>query len=43
MIFLKYLTYKIQIELKFYKKFIVNKDAEWSSSETALEPGTKKK
>ena len=27
---------------KFYKKFIINKEVEWSSSETALEPGQKK-
>ena len=27
---------------KFYKKFIINKEVEWSSSETALEPGKKK-
>ena len=28
---------------KFYKKFIINKEVEWSSSETTLEPGQKKK
>jgi len=27
---------------KFYKKFIINKEVEWSSSETVLEPGQKK-
>jgi ADP-heptose:LPS heptosyltransferase len=27
---------------KFYKRFILNKKIEWSSSETALEPGQKK-
>ena len=27
---------------KFYKKFIINKKVEWSSSETVLEPGQKK-
>ena len=27
---------------KFYKKFIMNKEVEWSSSETVLEPGQKK-
>jgi ADP-heptose:LPS heptosyltransferase len=27
---------------KFYKNFIINKEVEWSSSETALEPGQKK-
>ena len=27
---------------KFYKKFIINKEVEWSSSETILEPGQKK-
>ena len=27
---------------KFYKRFIINKDTEWSSTETALEPGQKK-
>jgi ADP-heptose:LPS heptosyltransferase len=27
---------------KFYKKFIINKEVEWSSSETTLEPGQKK-
>jgi len=27
---------------KFYKKFIINKEVEWSSSETALESGQKK-
>ena len=27
---------------KFYKKFIINKDVEWSSSESTLEPGQKK-
>jgi ADP-heptose:LPS heptosyltransferase len=26
----------------FYKKFIINKEVEWSSSQTALEPGQKK-
>ena len=39
---LKYLIYKIQIELKFYKRFIINKNVEWSSSESVLEPGQKK-
>ena len=28
---------------KFYKRFILNKNIEWSSSETTLEPGQKKK
>ena len=28
---------------KFYKRFILNKNIEWSSSETVLEPGQKKK
>ena len=28
---------------KFYKKFIIKKDVEWSSSETVLDPGQKKK
>tara|TARA_B100000614_G_C14445329_1_gene452017 strand:+ start:1 stop:936 length:936 start_codon:yes stop_codon:yes gene_type:complete len=28
---------------KFYQRFIINKNVEWSSSETALEPGQKKK
>jgi len=28
---------------KFYKRFIINKNAEWSSTETTLEPGQKKK
>ena len=27
---------------KFYKRFIINKEVEWSSSETVLEPGQKK-
>jgi len=27
---------------KFYKRFIINKNTEWSSSETTLEPGQKK-
>jgi ADP-heptose:LPS heptosyltransferase len=27
---------------KFYKNFIINKEVEWSSSETTLEPGQKK-
>ena len=27
---------------KFYKKFIINKEVEWSSSESTLEPGQKK-
>tara|TARA_X000001036_G_scaffold362848_1_gene346526 strand:+ start:19 stop:954 length:936 start_codon:yes stop_codon:yes gene_type:complete len=27
---------------KFYKRFIINKNSEWSSSETTLEPGQKK-
>ena len=41
MILVKFLIYKILGRTKFYKRFII-KNVEWSSTETALEPGQRK-